>query len=267
MSTIELLETEKKRSIAVFVSSNNCIEACRDFISKNKDKQIYLAALKNGTSYSPRKEDAHSLRVEEIADYRDEKNDHVYNIIYSRGVDPALLASVKSVYWFFDEQEEHSYPVDSAGYSCCLNVALAQGIGLPVTVFNEKGEEITSPLNGEMHDDVTRELRVWKEYHTLQRTKAIRKGIRLAPDWCEPALWSSSGGGMEAGCFELPIELIWRIRRLEKWVDLKSHVDINGSDSWTDEGYDLLATEIEQCAKALEDELQIKIPYEDWREE
>ncbi len=260
MTWLERLERKKARSVALFASSPICADGIRAFIAREQGLDLHLVLPDDGPALFPSTRQRHLLAGMVI-----NENDWPANVkcLYlSNRIDLGLVVSVARLIWFVDGATPCAPIRQSGSAACMLNVVLGRSYGVPLICFDPAGMEIRSPLHGALADFVTDELRHWQSARRALTDKITTEGLVLSPYPGEPALWSVRGGGIDAGALDLPPGLIWRIRRLEFWME--------GEDpnrQWSAEEEKAFSAEIHGCAAALRHELAMAVVVRGWPED
>lgn len=256
VTVFDRIEATRDRSTIVFASSRECARAVRSFIRESRGRRSLCMALPTeGTGLSPERRKhawslANAVLGEEYKNYRD---DNILGLWFSLDIDPAFLLGATRLVWFRSTEEPDIYEVATGGWSCAVNTALAIRLGLDVRCFDENGRTVPSPLSGDLADFVNEALERWLTRRRLFTDRIREEGIVLEPGWCEPALWSMDGGGIDVGCLDLSPELTWRIRRLEQAFDSY------GEHFPPEVEHALFRSELSTCATGLRNELGAKV--------
>lgn len=223
LPTLDDLEADKLRTAIVLGSSTASAGAIRDFIDGDHGWLLHLALLRH---HDPdEREDAVTCETgPALAELihkqvRDPLPPNTIGMTSLSEVDPAMLLSVSRIVWFVEDAEQAPPAKWSGSYWCAMNVALGVSYGLPLSCRDARGEPVASPLTGLAGKLVRAELANWRRRRRRLTNRKRREGILFKPDWCEPALWGAYAGAIDAGALDLPLELIWRVRRLEMWLD------------------------------------------------
>jgi len=245
---IDDIEAEKGRSVAVFATGLECRDALHAFVDEQQDARLHLFLPEGARGLGPTQNKAETLGYAVI----DERNwpQNVACLYLAAKIDPALLSSVSKMVWYTDANAPAPAEGDAGDRACLLNVALGLRYGLPLECLDRKGLPIPCPILGQTAGFVDRELATWQETTKALTAKLRTNGMVIHPASHEPALWAVGGSCIDAGHIDMSLGLIWRIRRLELWMD--SH------RSWSewepDEAY-AVAAETKECAAALRREI------------
>lgn len=251
-TTIDEIEQDKASAIGVYASSTASVRAVRALIKANPQSTLFLAMLDDGPPLGDPARQRPDLadRIIKAVPWREcEWPENLQELARDKDVDRAFLASVSSLIWFVDTAAVPP-PVGSGAYYCMLSVLLGEQIGLPITFRNAHGRTIASPLTDDMRRFAQQHLDK-REAERMAHTAIFQsEGLWFAPGFAEPALWSSDGCAVYAGMVSISIELAWRIRRVERWI--------NSYIPWCtipDSVWDLIDQEEEACKAGLRDEL------------
>lgn len=263
MLTLEEIEARKARRMLLFASSRACAPAIAERLARDRTDLVQLVLLEAGSGLSPRRTDEQKLADLVLgSDWRRGPSvrkwpESLECVRVSSALDPALLASTSRIEWFFDSGAAIEPLPGSADYACAVNVALGALYGIPWSCFDDRGRARPSPFSGPFGscivDALARELERRRRF-----TEDVRlEGLVLYPDCCEPALWSGQGGGISAGSLDLPLDVIWRLRRLEMFVD-----EMPVETAWPEEANAVAEAEKEICAALVRSALNTKVSLE-----
>lgn len=158
---------------------------------------------------------------------------------------PALLIFVSRVVWFYHAVTPPPADRRYGDFCCAVNIALALRMGIPCEFRDEHGAVTESPLVGAFGQMIEAALDEWIVWRRDRTERLCREGMRFAPDCCEPALWTHDCGALDLGDIEMPLDLMWRLQRLENWYGfLLPYLE------WPEEEWLALRAERQACLAA-----------------
>ncbi|MDA7948376.1 MAG: hypothetical protein MPJ78_12985 [Hyphomicrobiaceae bacterium] len=263
MGVLNEYDERKQRSVALFASSVACSDAVRNHITENKDQTFDLVIVDEDPRLRPDGPGLPRL-IEELfgpdcfhAENIGNLPANVGDINLSDQVEPTVLISISEMVWFRYWAEPITPDPGDGSWIFGTYITLgSQLFGLPFKCYDEEGAQIDSPLQDIFADSMKEEFADWQTSRREYTEELKSERLKLVPDCDLNLLVTENGTSVEIGSIDLPLDLMWRLRRLEKWIH--SH---SPWGKWTDDDKALCDTEGKACAESLSQKLGVEVKY------
>lgn len=247
----------RRPAMFLFASGLRSVDAVCAFADENPEASVFCVPQQY-TSLSTRRRES-SLYVSVHAHLAQRGGGYV--AYESMAIEPLLLLGGRQIVWFADPAEFDPLDEESGCAACAVNVLLAEQFGLRIEYLDWSGLPLEQEFPVRLRPFCERELARWRTHRRVYTDVIAAEGLRFAPSFGEPALWSRKGGGIEVDRLDLSWSLQLRIKNFEDWLDQQPLSDADWSAS--DEKF--YREEGAVCAQLVADELctEIEFPYWD----
>lgn len=250
----------RQQTAVVFASSMACADAIVSFLDSDHGLGLYLALLEDGSGLSPLITSEPTLSEAVCPGQYTRLPERCFGRTPSCSISPSLLVSCCRIFWFVDSRMPLQPRRASADWSCVMNAELGASYGLTLQCLDEHGRVIPSPLVGSLLDYTLTELAEWQKGRRANTERVVQEGLLLGSDMDAPLLFSERGGAVSADSLDLSLPLLWKIKRLERWMGTFPY-----SGDWSEIETSAFTTELRACADDLRRELGTTVRiYEDW---
>ncbi len=263
MGTLDDYDERKKRAVALFASSVACANAVRKHIDENQNQKFDLVLVDEDPDSRPDGPGLSEIVTEMFgpdcfyAENIGKLPANVGDINLSDEVEPTILISVSKMVWFRHWAEPViPDPGDGSWIFATYATIGSKEFGLPLECYDEEGTPTPSPIGDTFAELMQEEFSVWEKSRREFTDRLKSDGVTLVPDTEGSLILTKRGTSISVGSIDLPLDLMWRLRRYEKWI--QSH---SPWDEWTDEEDAFCDKEGKACAKLLGQQLGVDVKY------